>query len=140
MIERQVIVTWHTMDEKEPEDGVYVPVTVSGKIGSVEYDHALAIGAWYSDESWSFDDVILDTNSEKVTVHAWADLEPYGYEKEMEVKPCPFCGSTDVVFDMGKTMKWIYCRSCYAMALPTQVRGKAGKNLLIARWNRRADE
>lgn len=78
-IERQTIVTWHTPDEQMPEPCVVVPVTVSGRFGNVTYDHALAIADWCDDDNgWWFQDELLNRHSDRVTVHAWADLEPYG--------------------------------------------------------------
>ena len=78
MIERQVIVTWEDPKEKKPEPCVFVVVTVSAKLDGITYDHALAIADWCDDEDgWSFEDPMLERHADRVTVHAWADLEPY---------------------------------------------------------------
>ena len=85
MIERQVIVTWSTMSEGHPADCENVPVTISGKSRCVEYDHALVMAEWSEvDEFWDFNDAELTSAWEqgKITVHAWADLEPYGGDGE----------------------------------------------------------
>lgn len=80
MIERQVITTWHTPAERLPEDDCFVIVTVSGKCDNVTYDHAFAIANYLEEDedSWWFDDPLLERFHDDITVHAWADLEPYG--------------------------------------------------------------
>ena len=50
LIERQVIVTWYTPEEKLPPDDDLVIVTVSGKIANMEFDHAFAIADYTSGE------------------------------------------------------------------------------------------
>ena len=76
MIERQVIVTWTEPEKKKPEPDVFVRLTVSAKVTNVTYDHAFALATWGEEDGWIFDDPLLD--GADVTVHAWADLEPYG--------------------------------------------------------------
>jgi hypothetical protein len=79
-IERQVITTWHTPEERMPEEHVFVVATISLKADRITYDHALAIGNWCTaeyDYGWIWDDPIAERFKENVTVHAWADLEPY---------------------------------------------------------------
>lgn len=78
MIERQVIVTWEKPEDKLPGKFEFVIVTVSGDFGRIHYDHAFAIAEWCGEEEgWYFYDQLLQFNAEDVTVHAWADLEPY---------------------------------------------------------------
>lgn len=77
-IERQVFVTWYTPEEKLPEDDTYVVATVSGKIGNVRYDHAMMMATYYHREGWCFDGIETEEDMDKLTVHAWCDLEPYG--------------------------------------------------------------
>lgn len=78
-VERQTIVTWHRPEERLPDDSCFVIVSVSGKFGHVTYDHAFAIGNYVEDDDgWWFDDPLLERFHDDVTVHAWADLEPYG--------------------------------------------------------------
>lgn len=78
MIERQVITTWYRPEEKKPEPCMFVVCTVSGRFASVTYDHALVIADWCDDEEgWWFQDDFLERHAADVTVHAWADLEPY---------------------------------------------------------------
>ena len=77
-VERQVIVQWNKPTEKLPEDDCFVVVTVSGKFGNVTYDHALLIANWMDEDGWYFEDPLAECFNEDVTVHAWADLEPYG--------------------------------------------------------------
>lgn len=81
MIERQVIVTWYTPEEKLPEEDVFTIVTASGRIGNIGYDHAFAIATYDKSMGWTFDDPYLDI-SRGLTVDAWADLEPYGGKHE----------------------------------------------------------
>ena len=79
MIERQTIVTWEDPAKKKPEPCVFVVVTVSTKAEHITYDHALSIANWCDDdEGWWFEDPFLERHNDLVTVHAWADLEPYG--------------------------------------------------------------
>jgi hypothetical protein len=74
MIERQVIVTWYTPEEKLPPVGQFVIATISGKGEHITYDHSLTLAEWYED-GWALTD---DTKIKEFTVHAWCDLEPYG--------------------------------------------------------------
>ncbi len=73
VIERQVIVTWYTPEEKLPPDGLLVVVTASGRYKNVHYKNALAIGEYYAGDGW-----YVDGKCEGLTVSAWADLEAYG--------------------------------------------------------------
>lgn len=50
MIERQVITTWYTPEEKLPKDDYFVIVTVSGTLRNVTYDHAFAIANYIEDD------------------------------------------------------------------------------------------
>ena len=78
MIELQTIVTWEDPAKRKPEPCVFVPVTVSAKLGRITYDHALAIADWCDDEDgWCFENQLLERHADQVVVHAWADLEPY---------------------------------------------------------------
>lgn len=80
MIERQVIVTWYTPEEKLPPDGMSVPATVSGKSRGHRMDHALVMAEFYKGEGWNINDYMFDQDLKGawLKVHAWADLEPYG--------------------------------------------------------------
>ena len=78
MVERQVIVTWHKPKEKLPEDDKFVVATISGRFGNVTYDHAIVIANYMEDDGWFFLDSLAERFNETVTIHAWADLEPYG--------------------------------------------------------------
>ena len=78
MIEKQVIVQWNKPTEKLPEDDCFVIVTASGKFGNVTYDHTFLVANWMAEEGWFFLDPLAERFNEEVTVHAWADLEPYG--------------------------------------------------------------
>lgn len=77
LVERQVIVTWTRPDDRMPEPCVFVVVTVSAKLFRLTYDHALVIADWDDKEGWWFEDSLLNQHQDLVTVHAWADLEPY---------------------------------------------------------------
>jgi len=83
MIERQVIVTWFTPEEKLPEEGMLVVLSVSGHIGdNIELDHTLKIGSYYEDGlGWDFEGVDEEREDIDITVHAWADLSPYGFKE-----------------------------------------------------------
>ena len=56
MIERQVISTWYTLDEKRPPEDQNVLVTVSGRYDNATFDHVLKIATY------------------------WPDIEPYGWK------------------------------------------------------------
>lgn len=81
MIERQVIVTWYTPEEKLPKEGERVPCTISGFVGSWLFHRALVLGKYREDKGWEFDEAFTGEPNiariRAITVHAWADLEPY---------------------------------------------------------------
>ena len=77
-IERQVIVTWYTPEEKMPPQGKTVIITISGHGYNIDHDHVLGIAKWQDDYGWVIyapDVVVLIWG---YTVHAWCDLDPYG--------------------------------------------------------------
>lgn len=78
LVERQVIVTWHDPEEKTPEEGLIVPLTISGNTRNITFDHALVMGEWYEGEGWCIEPYDFTLKYATLTVHAWADLEPYG--------------------------------------------------------------
>lgn len=73
-IERQVIATWYTPEEKLPPDDYTVLLTVSGRRGNTLYDRALMIGGFWSGEGWYTE---TDTELDELVVHAWCDIDPY---------------------------------------------------------------
>lgn len=76
MTERQVIVTWYTPEEKLPKPFEVVVATISGRAGASFFDHAMYMMEYAEDGcGWLAADDDLDF--EELTVHAWADLEPY---------------------------------------------------------------
>ena len=76
MKERQVIVTWYTPEEKLPSEDEIVVVTASGEDGHMKYDHALLTASFADDGcGWMF---VGCSDDADLTVHAWADLEPFG--------------------------------------------------------------
>lgn len=76
LVERQVIVCWNKPEEKLPEDGIFVIVTMSGHAGNIHYDHTFAIAEyWSDDDEWDLHG--MDLKADSYVVHAWADLEPY---------------------------------------------------------------
>jgi len=81
-IERQVITTWHKPEEQMPEEHYFIVTTISLKTDTITYDHALCIANYANDgegyNGWIFDDPIANRYADKVTIHAWCDLEPYG--------------------------------------------------------------
>ena len=83
MTEKQVIGTWYTPEEKLPKEGERVPCTISGSVGSWLFCRALVLGEYWEDEGWKFDfdeAVTGEPNIARIraiTVHAWADMEPY---------------------------------------------------------------
>ena len=74
MVVRQDIVTWYEPAEKLPPEGQIVVGTISGRKGSITYDHALTLLEWYTD-GW-----VLTEGEEmdEFELHAWCDLDPYG--------------------------------------------------------------
>lgn len=77
LVERQVITTWHTPEEKLPPEGNFVVVTISGNTRNVTFDHALMVAEWYDGEGWCIDRYDFSLKGANLTVHAWCDLEPY---------------------------------------------------------------
>lgn len=74
MIERQVIVTWYTPEEKLPAEDEGVIATVSGDVnGMVFFERAVITARWSKAEGWYCDEYDFT----HLTVHAWCDLEPY---------------------------------------------------------------
>ena len=74
MIERMVIVTWYTPEQKLPAEDEGVIATVSGDVkGVVFFEHAVITARWSKAEGWYSDEY----NFTHLTVHAWCDLEPY---------------------------------------------------------------
>jgi len=82
MIERQVIVSWFTPEEKMPADDVRVVVSISGRKGKTVYDHAIAIGSYAQDGlGWEIEGFFTGDEGVDITVNAWCDLQPYGHEQ-----------------------------------------------------------
>lgn len=81
------IITWYTPDEKMPPEDNYVVVSVSGWYikpsgFKVELDHALMIASWADDgNGWIVDGINDADNEAEINVHAWCDIEPYGWVK-----------------------------------------------------------
>ena len=77
LIERQVIASWYTPEEKlPPEEWDTLLLTVSGKGDNVTYDHALALGGYDENIGWYLDD-FNERLLKDFTVHAWCDIDPY---------------------------------------------------------------
>ena len=74
MIERQVIVTWYTPEEKLPPEDEYVFCTISGKAKNITFNNAVALMCYCKDEGW----YSLEHDFDELEVLAWCDLEPYG--------------------------------------------------------------
>lgn len=77
MIERQVIVTWYSPQEKLPNDGDIVIATISGKSRNITFDHALVAAEYYKDEGWCVEDIDFTLKHAWLEVHAWCDLQAY---------------------------------------------------------------
>ena len=75
VVEKQVIVTWYTPEEKLPPEHEWVVVSFSGKDGNATYDHAIGI-ANYAEDGLGWLMEVLSDDAE-FTIHAWADLDPY---------------------------------------------------------------
>lgn len=75
--ERQVIVTWYRPGEKDPPEDYSTIITFSGKAKNVEYKHALGTASYFTGEGWLIDGLDEGT-SDRMTIEAWADLDPYG--------------------------------------------------------------
>lgn len=74
--ERQVIVTWYKPEEKHPPADCDRIITFSGKLQNAIYVHALGIASYFPGEGWMIDG--MDENvSDRMTIEAWADLDPY---------------------------------------------------------------
>lgn len=54
---------------------------------------------------------------------------------EGELKPCPFCGGTDIGHDNSDThpYEWLMCEDCGA-----KMHGRIGTGKVFEKWNRRA--
>ena len=72
-IERQVIVTWFTPEEKLPEEDVCVLATVTATAGNKRFIRTVLPVFYCKSEGW----YELDYGFSELTVHAWCDLEPY---------------------------------------------------------------
>lgn len=68
---------------------------------------------------------------------------------ESEIKPCPFCGKTDVTYVEGETFRWmaVQCNYCGAQAGEVRVTtrnttvekaDKSAKSRALIEWNTRA--
>ncbi len=80
MIEKQVIVTWFTPEEKLPPDEKMVIVTFTGRDGSILYDHALGMGIWCDNgDGWCISGWIIEglSYSAEYVINAWCDLKSY---------------------------------------------------------------
>ena len=79
--ERQVIATWYTPEEKTPPEYTSVVVSISGRVGHTRFDHALEV-AEYADDGCGWMIYGMPDNEDiDITVHAWCDIEPYGFTK-----------------------------------------------------------
>ena len=72
-IETLAGLTWIT--DRHPDPDTIVPITVSGTIRNITYDHALMLGS-YGPDGWYIEG-IEEEDMGKLKVHAWYDLEPY---------------------------------------------------------------
>ena len=72
-IERQVIVTWFTPEEKLPEEDVCVLATVTATAGNKRFIRTVLPVFYCKSEGW----YELDYGFSELTVHAWCDLDPY---------------------------------------------------------------
>ena len=80
-IERQTVVTWYTPQESLPEEGVQVVVSMSGHSRDTVWKHCLAVACHDDEVGWILDGIDPDLAFNKMTVHAWCDLVPYGGER-----------------------------------------------------------
>ena len=66
---------WREADQEKPPEGKDVLCCISGKWDHIIYDHAYAVGSyWTEDEEWEFDCVPAH-ESDRVTVHQWKRIE-----------------------------------------------------------------
>lgn len=72
-VNRQVIVTWFTPEEKLPPEDVGVLATVTARAKNREFIRAILTVFYCKSEGW----YELDYGFTELTVHAWCDLEPY---------------------------------------------------------------
>ena len=76
-VERQVIATWYTPQEKlPPADWDTMLLTVSGKGEHITFDHVLKMGGFDPATGWYLDDIDSSCLKDFV-VHAWCDIDPY---------------------------------------------------------------
>ena len=70
---KQTTATWYTPAEKLPPEDYCVVVTVSGRDGNINYDHALQVGSWaYDGSGWMIEGFSEDA---QFVVNAWCYLE-----------------------------------------------------------------
>ncbi len=75
---KEIKATWYTPEEKLPPEGLLVVATISGSDGwHKHFTNCFAIGEFYKDGGWFFDDIDTDKEGAWVTVHAWCDLVLY---------------------------------------------------------------
>ena len=72
-INRQVIVTWFTPEEKLPEEDICVLATVTATAGNKRFIRTVLPVFYCISEGW----YELDYGFSELTVHAWCDLDPY---------------------------------------------------------------
>ncbi len=72
-IERQVIVTWYTPEEKTPPEDCTVALSFSGTDKNRSYINALGTGMYWEDIGWY---IVGLSNAADFYVHKWCDLEP----------------------------------------------------------------
>ena len=72
-VERQVIVSWFTPEERTPDPDIIVQATISGSAKSIRFKRTIVPLLYSENEGW----YSLDYDFEELTVHAWCDLEPY---------------------------------------------------------------
>ena len=58
----------------------------------------------------------------------YCEIEPM----ESELKPCPFCGGKEVLWQNNYQPYSVFCRDCHAT-----IESKGDKLLCLAKWNRR---
>lgn len=78
MIERQVIVTWYTPEEKLPPEDIEMVCTINGEALGIKFENAIVLLSWHPDEGWTSMEYFFS----KLEVIAWCDLMPYGYKEK----------------------------------------------------------
>ena len=64
--------------KKKKRRSLTLPDTVSGRYDNATFDHVLKIATYWPDEdAWDIEEF---SKAKDVVIHAWCDIEPYGWK------------------------------------------------------------